>query len=349
MTPANSTWAWSNKTPYKVKYSTDVSLLGMKAGKEWVLLANYTDKSLIRNTVALEAAKSLDNIECYATQYPVDVFFGGEYVGVYTLGEQIEVDEERVSLIGDATDVDTGFFLEVGGTADVESLALFSTRYLVGVEILEPNEDALTDKHKTYIKNYVGLADEAVRTLKGYEDYIDVDALIDWFILTEISFNSDGAMRRSVFIKKDHAGKLEVCSVWDYDIAFGNAVMDYNNYEAWCCLATDKGYVVRNWMCSLMEDEEFVRRLRERWIEVREPLREAYMTAIDESVSRIGISADANFKVWDIMDRQVAVQPPHMLEYDTYEKQVEYLRNFINDRMDWIDSQLCSEEGEVEE
>ncbi len=339
----NSTWAWSDKTPYKIKYPMDVSILGMEEGKDWVLLANYTDKALVRNTVALEAAKTLDNIECYATQYPVDVFFGGEYVGVYTIGEQIEVDDGRVHLVSDATDVDTGFFLEVGGVAEVDSDISFSTRYLTCVEILEPHDGSLTDKHKTYIKNYMKMADEAVSTLNGYEDYIDIDSLIDWFILTEISFNSDGAMRRSVFMKKDHGGKIEMCSVWDYDIAFGNAETDYRNYEAWCCLATEYRYVRENWMCHLMEDKEFVERLRLRWNEVKDELREVYMTSIDEAVGKIGISAEVNFKVWDIMDVQVAVQPQFMLDYNTYDLQVQYLRDFINARMDWIDSQLNTE------
>ncbi len=342
----NSTWYWSDKKPYKIKYGSDVSLLGLNEGREWVLLANYNDKSLIRNYVALEAARFLDNMDCYATQYPVDVFLNGEYIGVYSLGEQIEVGDNRVSLQTDATDVDTGFFFEIGGVQEFDGPNSFSTRYMECVEILEPSGDSLTDKHKTYIVNYMERVDSAVRKLKGYEDYIDIDSLIDWFILTELSFNSDGAMRRSVFFKKDHGGKLVMGPMWDFDIAFGNSNTDFENYSAWCCLATDYNYVYENWMCRLMEDEAFVERLRLRWNEIKEELLEAMLGAVDYGEMICAHSAKANFKVWDILDRQVAIQPYFMVQYNTYEAQVQYLRDFICRRAEWIDSQLNMKEGE---
>ena len=336
----NSTWYWSDKTPYKVKYGRDVSLLGLKAGREWVLLANYNDKSLIRNYVALEAAKVLDNMDCYATQYPVDVFVCGEYMGVYTLGEQIEAGDERAQIKTDATDVDTGYLLEIGGKAEFDGENTFSTSYMECVEILEPGEAQITEKNKTYIVNYMKMADKAVRELKGYEDYIDIDSLIDWYILTELSFNSDGAMRRSVFLIKDHGGKIRMGPVWDYDLAFGNNGCDYNNYSAWCCLATDYGYVANNWMCRLMEDEGFVEKLRLRWNEIKDELRESIDASIDISAALVAHSAEENFERWDILSKVVGMQPAFMGEYDTYEKQVQYLRDFIAHRFQWIDSQL---------
>ena len=336
----NSTWYWSDKTPYKVKYGRDVSLLGLKAGREWVLLANYNDKSLIRNYVALEAAKVLDNMECYATQYPVDVFVCGEYMGVYTLGEQIETGGDRTQIHTDATDVDTGFFLEIGGKAEFDGENTFTTEYMECVEIINPTETQITEKNKTYIVNYMKMADKAVKDLKDYEDYIDVDSLIDWYILTELSFNSDGAMRRSVFLIKDHGGKLRMGPVWDYDLAFGNNGCDYNNYSAWCCLATEYGYVSNNWMCRLMEDEAFVERLRARWNEIKAPLSENINSSIGFASAITAHSAEENFTRWDILDEAVGMQPEFMSEYGTYESQVQYLRDFVAHRMEWIDSQL---------
>ena len=337
----NSTWSWSSKLPYKMKFQTDVSLLGLNVGKEWVLLANYADKSLIRNYVALEAAKVLDNMECYATQYPVDVFVSGEYVGVYTLGEQIEVGDDRVPLITDATDVDTGFFMEIGGKSDTDGKNIFSISYMESIEIIEPS--AVTEKQKTYITNFMKIAEEAVHDKEHYEDYINVDSIIDWFIMTEVSFNSDGAMRRSVFMKKDHGENLEFGPVWDYDLAFGNSTADRDNYQAWCCLATEYGYVHENWMCRLMEDESFVEKLKARWNEIKDPLRDAMLSAVDRGEEAVSHSAEANFEKWDILGDHIAMQPSSALEYDTYEELVQFLRDFINARFDWIDKELNQE------
>lgn len=341
----NSTWAWSYKVPYIVKYEEDVSLLGLNKGKKWVLLANYSDKSLIRNYVALEMAKALDNMDCYATQYPVDVFLGGEYVGVYTLGEKIEEGKERVKVFEDATSVDTGFFMELGvyEEDEVNSVNCFSTEYMSYVYIHEPGENKLTEKHETYIKNYMTMADFAVKNLNGYDSFIDVDSLIDWLIMTEVAYNSDGAMRRSVFFKKDHDGKIEMGPMWDFDIAFGNSYTDYDNYEAWACLSTEFGYVYENWICRLMEDEDFVSRLRHRWNEIKFSLEKSAMSAINYGYEITAPSTADNFKKWDILSVPVTIQPEYMAEYDTYEKQIEYLRDFILKRMEWIDKQLNGE------
>ena len=342
----NSTWNWFDKKPYKLKFSSDVSLLGLSKGKEWVLLANYADKSLIRNYVALESAKVLSNMDCYATQYPVDLFVNGEYMGVYTLGEQIEAADNRVDILQNAVSVDTGFFFEIGGTYEPDGANSFSTRYMNCIEVLEPSGSSFTEKHKTYIKNYFSLADEAVRTHNGYEDFIDIDSLIDWFILTELSYNSDGAMRRSVFMKKDHGGKIEFGPVWDFDIAYGNREPDYENYEAWCCLSTEHGYVPENWMCSLMQDEYFVSRLAKRWNEVKNELYFCSMNAIDHGSGLVSNSAEANFEKWDILASKVTLQPDFMILNYTYEKQIQYLRDFITNRFEWIDGQLNSEKSE---
>ncbi len=339
----NSTWNWFEKKPYKIKFENDVSLLGLREGKEWVLLANYADNSLIRNYVGLESAKVLDNMDCYASQYPVDVFINGEYAGVYSIGEQIEVAPSRVELEVNAKSVDTGFFFEIGGTYEEDGENSFSTRYMKYVDVLSPKGASFTEKHKTYIENYFALADETVRKASGYEDFIDVDALIDWLILTELSFNSDGAMRRSVYMKKDHGGKIEMGPMWDFDIAYGNSETDYENYSAWCCLATEYDYVSENWICALMEDEEFVDTFRTRWNEVKDKLYSLSMDAVDNASQLVAPSAKYNFEKWRTLGEKVTLQPDFMAQYDTYEKHIEYLKSFIENRFNWIDQQLNGE------
>ena len=47
----NSTWEFPKKA-YKIKFDERQSLLGMTSAKEYVLLAEYVDKSLIRNYMA---------------------------------------------------------------------------------------------------------------------------------------------------------------------------------------------------------------------------------------------------------------------------------------------------------
>ncbi len=336
----NSTWKWSDKKPYKLRFESDVSLLGLRSGRDWVLLANYNDKTLFRNYLALEMAKFMDNMDCYASQIPVDVFMDGEYIGVYTLGEEIEEGSGRIEVKTDATSLDTGYLLELGGSDDTSERNVFSTDLMLCVEILTPDEDSLTDEEIDYIYTYVANADYAVKTERGYENYIDVDSLIDWLIITELSFNSDGAMRRSVFLKKDAGGKLEMAAMWDFDIAFGNSNTDFLNYYDWATLAIRYEYVRDNWICYLMKNEAFVSRLRDRWNEIKEPLYRFTCDRIDYAYGITRVSAEENFKVWDILGYPVGIEPYYIGWYNTYDEQVEFLRDFIDHRFAFLEEEL---------
>ena len=336
----NSTWTWSAKKPYRLKFSEKVSVLGMEAATDWVLLANFADKSLLRNTVALECAKVLDQMDCYASQYPVDVFLNGEYVGVYSLGEQVEVEDGRLFLREDAGDVDTGFLLELG--VDPESgHTVFSSYMLNSVGVLEPeNPDQQT---LAFLENYLNAADHAVDALKNYEDYIDIPSLIDWFILTEFTYNTDSCFRRSVYMTKNPGEKLKMSQVWDFDLAFGNNIADLNDYDIWACLSVENGYVRDNWMCRLMEDETFVTQLRARWNDVKDVLLQTALAAIEEGYRCTAPSAENNFDRWDILPTRVGMEPEVLYDKNTYASQVEYLRDFVLRRWTWIDTTLNSE------
>ena len=91
----NSTWSQPKK-PYRLKLDKKTDLLGMGKSKHWVLLANYLDESLQRNTLAynLSGAMGMEHMETVF----VDVVLNGEFVGNYQLCENIRVDPTRVDI-----------------------------------------------------------------------------------------------------------------------------------------------------------------------------------------------------------------------------------------------------------
>lgn len=92
----NSTWKLAKK-PYNIKLEDKENLFGMGKSKKWSLLANYSDASLIRNSLAFTAAENagMKNTPKYE---PVDVYINGEYMGAYLLTTRIEVDKTRVNI-----------------------------------------------------------------------------------------------------------------------------------------------------------------------------------------------------------------------------------------------------------
>ena len=77
----NATWSYAKK-PYRIKLDSKSKILGMPADKDWVLLAEYCDKSLLRTTYAFELSKLME-LPWTPHGYHVEVFLNGSYNGTY--------------------------------------------------------------------------------------------------------------------------------------------------------------------------------------------------------------------------------------------------------------------------
>lgn len=93
----NASWENTQKKSYQIKLTEKKDLLRMGEDKQWLLLANAFDNTLLRNTLALDIAKELGLAFTPDAEY-VDVYANGEYLGNYLLTEKIEVDENRVNI-----------------------------------------------------------------------------------------------------------------------------------------------------------------------------------------------------------------------------------------------------------
>ena len=92
----NATWTYPKK-PYKLKLDDKASILGMEEEKDWVLLANYCDKTLLRTGIALELSR-LMNFPYTVNDRFVEVVLNGEYIGNYQLVGTIEQGSDRVDV-----------------------------------------------------------------------------------------------------------------------------------------------------------------------------------------------------------------------------------------------------------
>ncbi|MBQ4037582.1 MAG: CotH kinase family protein [Clostridia bacterium] len=336
----NSTWKWDKK-PYKIHFDEPVALFGLPAGEEWALFANFADKTLMRNRLAQIMSEELSFAYTPSHVY-VDVFLNGEYLGIYGLGEHLEEGEGRVEVPHDPSALDCGFFMEAGGVVagvDVKGMNYFHTDLLKFVLIKGPEFNALTSEQFSYIRDYVQKACDAVVAGDGYEEYIDMESFIDWLIMIELSNNVDCAYRRSTYITKAPGGKLVFGPMWDFDLAFGNFSKDEQAYNVWVSTSEDD-YVGTTWSTYLLEDPEFRAMFKRRWLEVRDSLLEAAFAEIETGYEKLAPSAEENFIRWDILGKKVAFEPFSTKYYPTFESNIEYLTEFLEDRAAWISAQV---------
>ncbi|MGN1118828.1 MAG: CotH kinase family protein [Oscillospiraceae bacterium] len=342
----HSTWDWEKK-PYKIKLAEKDSILKMNPSKNWVLIANYADESLLRNTTAFAMSEYLGSFDFTPKAVPVNVYLNGVYQGIYTIGEQIESKASRLDLDYREDSPNTGYLLEVGGAdpqTDQKGLQYFDlpSGCAQNILICAPDNEKLTQANYDYIYKYMCLADEAITSLDGYETYIDVNSFIDWFIIHELSYNLDSCFHRSCFLYKDRGGKLKMGPVWDFDLAFGNLYYDNPNYNDWATVGSSNSnsYIGVNWFNYLMNDPSFREKARARWDSVKDGLVEAAMDSIEENRAKLLPSVDDNFAVWDTLGIANGYQPQDIAKWSTYNEQVAYLRRFITNRAAWIDENL---------
>jgi len=345
----------------------DITLLGFPAESDWILYAPYSDKSLIRNVLAYKLA---NNIGRYSSRSRLcELVLNDEYMGVYVLLEKIKRNEDRVD-ISKLTEADTtgdnltgGYILKIdkkdGGynSGWYSDYRPYSNAWQsIYIQYHYPKPESILDVQKKYIKSIVDSFEttmnspEFADTLKGYTSFINVESFVDYFILSELSKNVD-AFRLSFFFYKDKNSKdkkIKAGPLWDLNLGFGNS--DYYNassIEGWQInyLTTDPTflqsdyYQVPFWWKRLFSDKEFKNKIKLRWKEFRENELSIpnIMTIIDSITILLSESEERNFERWDILDEYIW---PNAYVGGSYENEISYLKNWIINRLNWMDEEL---------
>lgn len=334
----NSTWGMAKK-PYRIKLGKKSNLLGMGVEKDWVLLANYSDKTLVRNKLALDLAAEMGMEYTSESRY-VNVILNGEYIGNYLLCEQVEVSETRVD-IDELEDTDTsedmitgGYLFEVDYRFDADTCYKSS----LGVPFTFKSPKLPNKEQYNYVTNYIEETEKALTSKdftyngKHYSEYIDVDSFIDYYWINEVFKNWDAAFRTSVNMYKPRDGKLTMGPIWDFDIAAGNA--DFKDFQPQLdnTSVTDWWMRYEGWYGVLFNDPEFVEKVNNRFWELIDVF-EGIEEKINTYTETIENSQSINFKRWSILGQYVW---PNVFVGKTYEEDVNYLKNWFNGRIEWL-------------
>ncbi|CAN5526195.1 CotH kinase family protein [soil metagenome] len=333
----NSTWDMPKK-PYRLKFGAKTAMFGLPAAKNWVLLANYADKTLMRNYIADFVGQQ---VQADFTPHGifVELVMNGEYVGTYMLTEQVEVDPNRVNIKDlkpantSAADITGGYLLELDQR--LGEVYWFPTTRALPMNIKSP--DAITPAQMAYISGYVQQTEDAIFSAdfgdpnKGYAKYINVDSFIKWFLVSELFKNQDSKNFSSMLYYKDRNGKLGMGPLWDFDLAAGNV-----NYSD---ATNPTGWWVKDgvWFSRLFQDPVFYAKVKAAWADLKAKGIPAMFTTIDSTQDYLTPSALQNFQRWDILGIYVW---PNPVVLGNYPSEVEHFKNWLKTRVTWIDANL---------
>ena len=277
----NTTWDYKKK-PYAFKLDKKASLLGMPKDKRWDLLANYLDRTRMRNDLALELGRRLgpDYGRNYLDWTPhgkfVELVLNNVFLGNYYLVEHIKIAKDRVNIKEmKSTDVDEetitgGYLMECG--IEMDEVNQFWTnfftdvypynrhgkengKYHIPVMVKDPDADVMVPAQLTWLENYInGVQGSIIANNGNWRSEVDMDSFICWMFIQEIVSNYEPFHPKSAYMHKDRGGKLMMGPLWDFDYGTfdeGNGMTPIYHYAMW--------------YPYMLKDATFTARVKELW------------------------------------------------------------------------------------
>ena len=355
--------------------NNNVSILGMPAENDWVLLSNFNDRSLLKNLLAYKLFGEMGNYSPRAQL--CEVIVDSSYKGIYVFGEKLKRDSNRVD-IAKLTELDLADDDLTGGYILTQnywnSNNSFESNYSpidhpgfdVHFVYEYPKADVILPVQKAYIASFVDSLETALYSPEfydpnlGYRQFMDVPSFIDYFLVNEVSRNADG-FKKSVFFHKDknsNGGKLKAGPVWDFDWAWKNIdiceIYQNTDGSGWAHLNNDcfTDNYSTGWYVRLLQDESFRNELRCSYEEYRMDIlnTDSLFNYIDNMGALVQNAQSRHFQKWPILG--LSGPAPDLGEVpDTYLGELESLKNWIGIRLDWLDENiagLCTSTGLIE-
>lgn len=334
----NSTWEMPKK-PFRIRFRQNTPILGFPSTRNWVLLANFADKTLMRNHLAFDIARQLTSDFVPRSNF-VELFLNGAYQGTYQLTDHIRVESARVNIPTlRATDnspelITGGYFMEMDDRLD--EITTFRTEKM-NLPIAMKDPEIPSPQQLDYIKNYLNqietslLSDSAGHPTNGVGQYIDMTSFVNWYLVNELSKNNDAAAFSSIFMVKDRGQKLKMGPVWDFDIAFGN--INYNGNQS------PEGWWVREsgWYKYLFQIPAFESAVKAKWDEWKTSKLPGIFEEINGTAYKLRFAQQQNFGKWQTLYNYTW---PNATVLGTYENEVQYLKDWLNKRIIWMDNEF---------
>lgn len=342
----------------------DTSLLGMPAEEDWVLYAPYSDKSLLRNAITYHLGRKMGR---WQPRFKFcEVYLNNSYQGVYMLIEKIKRDANRLDISKldpdeiTGNDLTGGYIVKVDKTWDLSPDEYFYTYPTntynnarnYAFSYVYPKPEDIVEQQKSYIQSYLLQFENTLNgsnfkdPVTGYQSYIDVLSFVDFQIINELSNNVDGYRYSCFFYKEKDSkgGKLFAGPLWDFNLGYGN--VDYSPIN----LATDQWLYPHygateefpmHWWARLMEDDYYVATLSSRWNLLRQGSlhTDSIMDNLSDTVGYLGDAIGRNFEKWPVLG--VYVWPNYFVGA-TFDQELNYLKTWINDRLEWMDANITS-------
>ena len=368
-----SSWYTYPKKSYTLKLKDNITMLGLPAGKEWVLAANYNDVTIIRNAVAAQMAYNM-GMEFVMDIRFVDLWVNGNYNGSYQLIEKIEVDKNRVNITKFKENLapdKVGYLLEINGHNNPEEWGKFTH----GKDADRPSKWKKINNYTTYdpisgdifftakksgrIFNINKPSDSKLMKLSENKRNKYIDYIYNYLNAFENAVYSDNYTKASKYMDMTSLAKWYCinemasnndsqlhCSCYMYkdvgkkmkmgplwDFDGGYGNYIYANEQNQHLPFLDK----HAWFEHLLKMPQFKAEVKKVWNNARSKI-----GALDGEIVKLGNivknAQELNYALWDLTDTLGYIYP----QYYSYDEQINYMRRYVKSRTSYMDRKVVS-------
>lgn len=372
-----TSWYHYPKKSYTLKFEKKQQMLGLPAHTEWVLSANFADRSLIRNAVAMELSHNVGAETVMDVRF-VDLWVNGTYAGNYQLIEKIEVSKSRVDITNFKENLapdKVGYIIETNGHNKAEGE--FGT-WTNGQDADRPSKwqklnDAITldpisgDMFFNSL-NYDGIifnvnkpSDTKLLKLSKSRQLKYLEYIYDYMDDTEKAIKSRNYNEASKYLDMEAMAKWYIveelalntdsnlhCSCYMYKDAGGKLKMGpvwdfdlgFGNGKYLNEQTIDHNYLDGSrWFADLMAMPEFKATVKSVWQKSKNKIT-TLPSFVDKTARMINKSQSVNFELWSINDHAEHTYQRTTEEIGSFKDQITYLRDFIQQRIKHMDNKI---------
>lgn len=352
----NTTWE-SEKKPYKLKFKESQSLLGMGSDKEWALMANSFDRTMVKNLMTSWLGDQM-NFSYSPKGVPVDLVmtgekYGSKYLGCYVLSELVNVGENRVNIDTLKKNVSASEEEAAAGEANISGgylLSIFDrdqdadepagNRFTTDQGITWLHQDPVYEhsthtegqiKQREYIHGYMQKIEDLIMADQINHDAVaemmDLQSAADYWLIEEFCKDGDAFLTHSTYVYKPRGGKLYWGPLWDYDSGWDLSDTEDTN--------TDFNYTKMLWLDRLRAyDPAFRELIKERWLILKQSL--LNMTEdeglLDQYQKEINSAWEDDQKLWP--ENTYGDERTYAEIIDGFKKSIRCRVNAFDDSMD---------------
>lgn len=310
----------------KLEFTEKQKMFGMPKSRDWALIANYGDKTHLRNFMAARLSEWLGAKFTPKAEF-VELYFNRKYMGLYLFSETVKVAKNRVNI----PENDESFLVEKEDDKKIDEPFITSDMGHL-FHIKSPKN--VSEKSRNLLLNHINSFEKVLFSYAqklNAEQWIDLSDFLLFYWIQEFSKNEDGRFSRSVFFTWENGGLIHFGPIWDFDLAFGNASESENkDAEDW--------YIrYYKWYYHLLRRSDVDTLAQNYWLRNKAKFHEL-IDSIPLYESHIRKAIDNEYKRWPILQNTEnwALKDP----YATYEEAIDSMRVWMQRRYDWINDNL---------